>query len=348
MGSCRVAVNGVRLLFAAWVPAVWRLQPRCEVSSGWLRGRASHAVTAGCLVTLFTGCHRQPDPPPFAPVAIGDRPGLHNVQRLNDRLFSGGSPEGDVGFRSLRELGIVTAISVDGARPDIELARRRGLAYAHLPVGYDGVPRDAALRIARVVRDSPGPVYVHCHHGKHRGPAAAIAACRCLYGRCDAHAALDFLATAGTDPRYKGLFADVERMGVVTVAELDQAGVLPEVATVPDLTRLMVGIDERWDRLKAVKAAGWKTPPDHPDVDPPHEAVQLAEHYREAARLPGIAPDREGVVRKFVEAETAARELEASLRARDVNRAEVALRSSEAACTRCHATHRDQTPRPAR
>ncbi len=41
-----------------------------------------------------------------------------------------------------------------------------------------------------------------------------------------------FLATAGTDPRYKGLFADVERMSAATVTELDQAAAVPEVATV--------------------------------------------------------------------------------------------------------------------
>lgn len=302
----------------------------------------SDCIIASCFVILAAGCHKTQNSSPFTPSTIEARPGLHNVQRLNDKLYSGSSPEGDVGFRSLRELGIATVISVDGARPDIESARRHELAYAHLPVGYDGVPRDAALQIARVVRDSPGPVYVHCHHGKHRGPAAAVAACRCLDGRCDAPAALDFLATAGTDPRYKGLFADVERMSVVTVSELDQAAVLPEVAVVPSLTRLMVGIDERWDRLKAVKAAGCKSPPDHPDMDPPHEAVQLAEHYREAARLPGVVVDSDRIVREFVEAETTARELEAALRAKDMNRAEVAFQSSGVACTRCHATHRDQ------
>ncbi len=302
----------------------------------------------GCLVMLAAGCHKAPSSPPFASVVLGERPGLHNVHRLTDKLFSGSSPEGDAGFRSLHELGIVTVVSVDGARPYIEVARQHGLRYAHMPIGYDGVPRDAALRISRVVRDSPGPVYVHCHHGKHRGPAAAIAATRCLDGRCDTHSALDFLAAVGTDPRYKGLFADVDRMSLIPAEELDRAAELPEVAVVPDLTRLMVGVDERWDRLKAVKAAGWKTPPDHQDVDPPHEAVQLAELYREAARLPGIIADREGMKPAFLAAEVAARELEVALRANDSTRSETAFRSTATACTQCHAAHRDQTPRSAR
>ncbi|MCE9563104.1 MAG: hypothetical protein K8U57_13760 [Planctomycetes bacterium] len=306
-----------------------------------------------CLATGHIGCSRPvPDvavPPnsssAFAPTRLGDRPGLHNVFRLTDRLYSGSSPEGDAGFRSLRELGIVVVVSVDGATPEVETARRHGLRYAHLPIGYDGVPRDTALRIARVVRDSSGPVYVHCHHGQHRGPAAAIAVARCLDERCDARTALDFLTAAGTDPRYKGLFADVERVGNALPGELDRVTELPETAVVPDLTRLMVAVDERWDRLKAVKAAGWKTPPNHPDVDPAHEAVQLAELYREAARLPAVT--REPAMRRgFIEAERLARELEAALRSKDGDRTEVLFRASGVTCTGCHGGHRD-VPRSA-
>ena len=42
-----------------------------------------------------------------------------------------------------------TVISVDGARPDVVRAHSFGLRYVHLPIGYDGVPREQALRIAR-------------------------------------------------------------------------------------------------------------------------------------------------------------------------------------------------------
>jgi protein tyrosine phosphatase (PTP) superfamily phosphohydrolase (DUF442 family) len=101
--------------------------------------------------------------------------GLHNVFPITDKFYSGSCPEGEAGFGSLRALGVRTVISVDGARPDVELARKHGLRYVHLPIGYDGVPRQQALRIARAVRDLPGPVYLHCHHGKHRGPVTASA-----------------------------------------------------------------------------------------------------------------------------------------------------------------------------
>lgn len=306
-------------------------------------------LSLACAAAVGAGCSRPVplthQPSPFQPVALGDRPGLHNLFRLTDRLYSGSGPESEAALRSLRELGVTTIVSVDGARPGVELARRHGLRYSHLPVGYDGVPRDTALAIARVVRDSPGPVYVHCHHGKHRGPAAAIAAARCLDGGCDTAAALAFLAAAGTDPRYKGLFADVGRATGAEPGELDRVAAPPEVAAVPDLTRLMVAVDERWERLKAVKAAGWASPPGHPDVDPPHESLQLAELYREAARLPAVASGPASLRAAFAESEAAARELEAALRAKEPPRAAAAFASGAAHCTRCHAAHRDQPGR---
>jgi protein tyrosine phosphatase (PTP) superfamily phosphohydrolase (DUF442 family) len=298
------------------------------------------------------GCTPKPDPAPpgpppaaFTPEVLGDRPGLHNVIRLTDRLLSGGGPDGEAGFRSLRDLGVRTVISVDGATPDVAAARAFGLRYVHLPVGYDGVPREAALRIARAVRDLPGPAYVHCHHGKHRGPAAAVSALRCLDGGCPAAAALAFLRTAGTDPKYAGLYAGVEGMAAATADDWERAGTdFPEVAAVPGLVSLMVGIDERWDRLKLVKAAGWAAPRDHPDLDPPHEAVQLAEHYREAARLEEGKGRGAEFVRMAGEGEAAAAELEQALRTKpaDAGRAGRAFTRSAAACASCHDQFRDR------
>src|SRR5262245_3191207 len=125
--------------------------------------------------------------------------GLPNLFRVTDKLLSGGAPDGDQGFASLQKMGVKTVISVDGARPDVERARKFGLRYVHLPIGYDGVPTEQGLKIARAVRDLPGLVFLHCHHGKHRSPAAAVVARLCLDEKCTVAAALDFLKQAGTD-----------------------------------------------------------------------------------------------------------------------------------------------------
>jgi protein tyrosine phosphatase (PTP) superfamily phosphohydrolase (DUF442 family) len=273
--------------------------------------------------------------------------GLHNVYRLNDRLYSGSSPEGDEGFASLRGLGVRTVISVDGARPDLERARRFGLRYVHLPVGYDGVPEAQALRLARAVRDLPGPVYIHCHHGRHRGPAAAAVVLRYLDESCGADAAVAWMKQAGTDPRYAGLYAAPRRLRRPTSEELDRVpDDFPEAAEVAALAQLMVGVDERWENVKRVKAAGWKVPPAHPDLDPPHEALQLAELYREAARLPEVNSRPEEFRQWLRDAEEGATDLERALRQgkpdRAVDGAKVEAAFEKAtACSRCHAKYRD-------
>ncbi|MEM6655987.1 MAG: hypothetical protein AAF596_09305, partial [Planctomycetota bacterium] len=81
-------------------------------------------------------------------------------------------------MRSLYRQGVRTLVSVDGARPDVALAAEHGLRYVHVPFGYDGIPREARLALTRVARDRQGGVYVHCHHGRHRGPAAAVVVAR--------------------------------------------------------------------------------------------------------------------------------------------------------------------------
>ena len=94
------------------------------------------------FASMFTSCRRDASPPTEETPRLGavDAPGLHNVYRLTDKLLSGSGPEGDEGFASLQQLGVKTVLSVDGARPDVARARRFGLRYVHLPIGYDGVP----------------------------------------------------------------------------------------------------------------------------------------------------------------------------------------------------------------
>jgi hypothetical protein len=303
------------------------------------------------VLLILSGCSRS-DPPAPSSVGLGagpiDKPGLHNICRITEKLYSGSVPEGEAGFRSLQGLSFHTIISVDGATPDVDRARAFGLRYIHLPIGYDGVPREQAMKIARAVRDLPGLVYIHCHHGKHRGPAAAVAAKRCLDGTCSATDALALLKLAGTAPQYAGLYAAARDLQPVSAGELDQVSTdWPEVAVVPGFVKLMVQVDDRWDRLKLVKDAGWKTPPAHPDVEPAHEALLLREAYREATRLPELHRRPAELRQWLADAEKEAAELETVLSAAkttgmlDSARAEQAFAHSAAACTRCHAKYRN-------
>jgi protein tyrosine phosphatase (PTP) superfamily phosphohydrolase (DUF442 family) len=302
------------------------------------------------LLTLATGCPAGgPSPPPSSPppqpdTAQIEAPGLDNVFRITDRLYSGSAPEGDAGFQSLDQLGVKTVISVDGARPDVERAHSFGMRYVHLPFGYDGVPEDQALRLAKAVRDLPGPVYLHCHHGKHRGPAAAAVVHLCLDRQCPVETALAEMRRAGTDPRYTGLYDAPRTLHRPTPEELDCLPAdFPEVAEVPALAQVMVEVDGRWGNLKQARSAGWKSPAGHPDVDPPHEALQLVEQFREATRLAEVKKRPEEFRHRLADAGAAAAALEDVLRqeAVDVSAADEAFSKAEAACAACHARYRD-------
>jgi protein tyrosine phosphatase (PTP) superfamily phosphohydrolase (DUF442 family) len=270
----------------------------------WIADRNGEVVqmtTERCVLLLFlalvaSGCQQggspssaPPEPTASSPVPVKAK-GLHNVFRISAKLYSGSGPEGDEGFQSLHNLGIKTVISADGAQPDLNRARKFGLRYVHIPIGYNGVPREKALQIAKAVHELPGPFYIHCHHGKHRGPTAAAVARLCMEDQCGVDNALAVLRNAGTDPRYTGLFKSVQAFQRPTAQELAQLRVeLPESVKVAGVTQAMVIIDHSWHNMTLIRAAGWKTPPDHPDIDPPHEALQLVEGFQELARLPEIS-----------------------------------------------------------
>jgi protein tyrosine phosphatase (PTP) superfamily phosphohydrolase (DUF442 family) len=303
-----------------------------------------------CFVVLaatFAGAPEPPGPGAKSESAHIEAPGLHNVYCITRGLYSGSSPEGESGFRSLRELGIRTIISVDGARPDVERARRFGMRYVHVPVGYGGIAREQVLRIAKAVRDLPRPVYIHCHHGMHRGPTAAALVHLCLDEQCTLETALAEMRRAGTDPRYGGLYASARQLRRPSAGELDGvAADFPEVARTPALVEIMVAIDGHWDRLKAARASGWRTPADHPDVSPAHEALQLVEQFREAGRAPDLSGRPDAFWRRLVETAATAAALEESLRGvrrdpSDNRPVEQAFKLVGAACNACHASYRD-------
>jgi protein tyrosine phosphatase (PTP) superfamily phosphohydrolase (DUF442 family) len=304
---------------------------------------------------VLLGCQsRAPstsESPPSARLVSGagplEMPGLHNVVRVSDKLISGSSPEGKAGFQSLRGLGVQTVISVDGARPDVETARESGIRYVHLPIGYDGISRDQALKLARAVRDLPGAIYLHCHHGKHRGPSAAAVTLFCLDEKCTAACAVDVMKRAGTDRRYAGLFNAPNLLRRPTADELAAvADDFPETAPIPALAQAMVRLDARWENLQTIRKAGWQTPRNLPDLDSSHEALQLLEGFRELARSPEIAQRPDDFRRWLGFAESSALALEQALR-KPIDRtdshnvAEQAFERCRAICSQCHAKYRD-------
>ncbi|MFO1501732.1 MAG: sulfur transferase domain-containing protein, partial [Verrucomicrobiota bacterium] len=190
-----------------------------------------------------------PSPKPGAaqPVQII---GLDNAFRVSDNIYSGSQPETDATFAALAKLGVKTIVSVDGSKPDVERAHRYGLHYVHVPFGYGGIPTNRVAELVKAVATKPGPFYVHCHHGMHRGPAAVAVICE-NNGTWSPSQAVAWLHQAGTSQEYPGLFRAASEFRKPTDAELAAVKSLPETAASTSLVDAMVAVDEHFSWLKA-------------------------------------------------------------------------------------------------
>ncbi len=271
--------------------------------------------------------------------------GLPRFRKWSPKHFQGAQPEGEVAFRNLAALGVTTVISVDGAIPDLASAHKYGLTYAHVPFGYDGVPREQALKIIRAAQSSKGSVYVHCHHGMHRGPAAMMAV-RIAIDNISNEEAVAELVVSGTSDKYEGLYADTARFVAPTELEMSKVvAVVPEKVVPQGLQASMVGINNRFEQIKKSRAGGWTLLEDCPDMSPPHEARMIWELFRESARA-GDAEKFGGkhgdeFARYLREAEAAAVELEKALRANDHTAADQHYKALSQNCKACHSQFRD-------
>lgn len=239
---------------------------------------------------------------------------LPNALQLHNQVLSGGHPGSPEAFRELQTLGVKTVISVDGAKPDVALARQFGLRYVHLPHGYDGISEQRAWELAKAVRDLPGPIYIHCHHGKHRSPAAAAVACIGA-GLLRPQDSITILRTAGTNEGYRGLYESANAARRLDDNRLDELEAsFPETAEIPPLAAAMLAIERVHEHLLACEQADWNSPGNHPDLDPAHEALLLREQFTELLRT-DATHQQPAAFRTFVsDSENSAAELEAELR----------------------------------
>ncbi len=271
-----------------------------------------------------------------------DRPGIHNVHPINDTVISGGVPEGDEGFDELKRMGVKTVISVDGASPDVKRAEARGMRYVHIPMTYAEVTPEQQAELARAIRDLPGPVFIHCHHGKHRSPAAVASAMAAL-GVITPEQGVAFMKKAGTAPTYEGLYACAAAAKPLAKAAIDAApNDFPSIRAPKGITAAMVEIDEVFEYLKEVRDAEWTVPKSHPDLVPAALAGRLLDLLRHSGEDPKVKAL--GAPYQAVQSDAAARAeaLEDALVAKkDKATLEPIWSKVAASCKECHVKFRD-------
>ncbi len=213
---------------------------------------------------------------------------IPNLIQVHVDVYSGGQPEGEAAFKELRSMGFQTIISVDGVTPNVAAAESYQMRYVHLPHGYDGISDSRMLELAKAIRDLPKPIYIHCHHGKHRSPTAASTAC-VLVGLINKSDARSVLEIAGTGKNYVGLFATVERAKFDSTRDWSKVQVDFQVtALMPPMTRSMVSIDHHWSRIQTAVQSDLVNDNsllrNQKNIDTHHDLLMLKELYVELTR----------------------------------------------------------------
>ena len=242
-----------------------------------------HASFISLIAVSFTslgllGCagsaHRSTETESAA-ASSADTHALHNLHQLTPDLWSAGEPVGDEAYEELANIGIRTVISVDGVAPDKQRAAAHGIRVVHLPIGYEGISEQRSRELAHAIATMPRPIFVNCHHGKHRGPAAL---CVGAIGSGDIsnEQAIEYMHIAKTSPKYKGLWAAAEQAQPMSESVLhDDSIELPEQATIDDFVGAMAEIDRLFDFLQDCADNEFNAPKDHPDLAPISLAGQI-------------------------------------------------------------------------
>ena len=295
------------------------------------------------LILLSCAQRQQPGAATPAPPAADTPHVLHNLQPpIGGRIISGASPDSPEAFDELRHLGVRTIISVDGAEPDVAAAAARGMRYIHIPVTYATITDAQRLELARAVRDHPGGVYIHCHHGKHRGPAATALAGVSL-GMMTPEQGAEFMHHAGTAESYAGLWECIASATAATTDEIDAApNDFPAIRKARGLTAAMVEIDFAFENLREIQRAQWRTPADHPDLVPAAEAGRLADNLRLSAEDPRSTGRGPEFLRRLMASAERAAELEEGILAREpADSLSARIKDVLNDCNSCHAHYRN-------
>ena len=286
-----------------------------------------------------------PSLPTLSETKPRDYPGIHNAVAYHEGFISGSVPEGDAAFDALKAMGVKTVISVDGAVPEVEMAKARGMRYIHLPIGYSGFDEKRKLELSRAVRDAiaAGPVYLHCHHGKHRSAGAAGTVAVTL-GWATPEAMVERMKVSGTAPNYKGLYACTREATPLPKEVLDAvSGDFPSVSRPGSYVQGMVDLDFAFDHLKLIEKAGWKTPNDHPDLVPAAEAGRIAELFRHLKSIE-YTQRKPADFQKWMQSSHEQAQLienELASPTPDAAKMAAAFKALGASCKECHAAYRD-------
>jgi protein tyrosine phosphatase (PTP) superfamily phosphohydrolase (DUF442 family) len=269
------------------------------------------------------------------------------VFRLSEDIVSGSEPHGEEAFVELEKMGIKTILSVDGKVPDAQLAEKYGMRYVHVPIQYKGITKDELARIAKTFREIEGPFFVHCFHGKHRGPAAAAVGRVVIDGASREQAIAEMRQWCGTAASYEGLYRVIAE-GELPSEEVTRAleWDFPAAHPLGGFRDGMIAVSRADDHLKALAKRKWALDPEHPDVDPVNEAVKLADTLARCGKMEEVAASPADFRQWMVDSIAQSAELRDALQTWKASKGPTdaidgAYKKLSATCTACHDAYRN-------
>ena len=222
------------------------------------------------------------------------------------------------------------------------------MRYVHVPIKYSGIRRAQLLRIAKTFRELEAPFYVHCFHGKHRGPAAAAVGRLVRDGASRTQALSEMRQWCGTAAKYAGLYHTIARTAMPTAAQTAALQwAFPSAHPLKGFRQAMITAPRGYDNLKALAKRNWTPDPEHPDLDAVNEATKLHELYAASTRLDECLSGPADLRGWLDESVSASDELLAALRAIPTEgdaareRAHAQMKQVKARCAACHKKYRN-------
>ncbi len=249
-------------------------------------------------------------------------------------------------FVKLQEMGVRTILSVDGKVPDEELARKYGMTYVHVPIQYKGISEEEVACIAKTFREKESPIYVHCFHGKHRGPAAAEIG-RLVLDGIPREQALAEMRRCGTAESYEGLYRVIAEGDIPSAEESrDFDGDFPAAHEIKGFRSAMSEISRADDNLKSLAKRKWEVDPEHPDLDPVNEATKLATSLQRSSNSEELASKPDDFTRWMQDSIVQSVALRDALTAKQAGTgpaetADQAYKTLAATCNECHDAYRN-------
>jgi len=260
---------------------------------------------------------------------------IKNLHILAPGLYSGDEPATAAHYDQLSSLGIKTVISVDAIAPDQDLAAQYNIRIVHLPIGYDGIEETRAIELAAAITQLEHPIYLHCHHGKHRGPAAigvgAIGA-----GIITNNQAIEFMTIAGTSLNYPGLYSAARNANPLDQSILDIVQEFPARAPISGFVESMGKLDRLHDQLWDIAENDWQASADHPDHSATAISGQVYDHMRAMLQLEFFKKKGSMMRSRFEDSIRTAGEVESSINDNYFPAALDALNSLSNSCIDCH------------